>query len=91
MRRKPETNFVASRPPPKEQARFERWSLVFFTRPSFDVPLRALTEQSAMIAEAAAGAPAGRFETGVTAGEWLARRILVTRANQFKVSDSASS
>ena len=73
-------------PPPKEQAKLERWSLVFFTRPSFDAPMRALTEQSSMIAEAVAKAPAGKFETGVTAGEWLARRILITRASRFKVS-----
>ncbi|KAM5537711.1 hypothetical protein V8D89_008624 [Ganoderma adspersum] len=66
---------VASGPPPKEQAKFERWSLVFFTRPSFDTPMRALTEQ-------------GSFETEVTSGEWLARRIPVTRVNRFKDGDT---
>ncbi|KAI1790647.1 Clavaminate synthase-like protein [Ganoderma leucocontextum] len=79
---------ISTAPPPKEQAKFERWSLVFFTRPSFDARMRALTEQSSMIAEAVANAPAGKFDTGVTAGEWLARRILVTRASRFKDGDT---
>ncbi|KAM5537789.1 hypothetical protein V8D89_008557 [Ganoderma adspersum] len=79
---------VTSRPSPKEQARFERWSLVFFTRPSFDAPMRALTKQSSAIAEAVANAPVGKFETGVTAGEWLARLILITRANRVKDGDT---
>ena len=72
-------------PPPKEQAKLERWSLVFFTRPNFDAPMRALTEQSTLVAEAVAKAPAGKFDTGVTAGEWLARRIRGTRTTQFNV------
>ncbi|KAM5537801.1 hypothetical protein V8D89_008569 [Ganoderma adspersum] len=69
-------------------AKFERWSLVFFTRPSFDAAMRALTELSSMIAAAVATSPAGKFETGVTAGEWLARHILITRANRFKDGDT---
>ncbi|KAI9466615.1 Clavaminate synthase-like protein [Lactarius psammicola] len=62
-------------PPPKAQASFDRWSLVFFTRPGHSVPLAPLAEESTLIAEAAARAPEGRYVTGVTAGEWFRRRI----------------
>ena len=72
-------------PPPKDQAQYERWSLVYFTRPHDTVVLRHQGEKSAMIADAVAKAPAGKFDTGVTAGEWLARRIRGTRTTQFKV------
>ena len=62
--------------PPKDQAAFTRWSLVFFTRPSGDVALRALTDQSPIIAAAVAdSSDPSRFETGQTAAEWFARRI----------------
>ncbi|KAH9041812.1 Clavaminate synthase-like protein [Lactarius hengduanensis] len=62
-------------PPPKAQASFDRWSLAFFTRPMNSVPLAALVKESTMIAEAAAGAPEGRYATGSTAGEWFRRRV----------------
>ncbi|TBU22681.1 Clavaminate synthase-like protein [Dichomitus squalens] len=75
-------------PPPKEQAKLERWSLVFFTRPSYNTPMKALTEHSAIVAEAVVKAPAGKFDSGVTAGEWLARRIRGTRAAQYKDSET---
>ncbi|EJF59541.1 Clavaminate synthase-like protein [Dichomitus squalens LYAD-421 SS1] len=75
-------------PPPKEQAKLERLSLVFFTRPSFTAPMRALTEHSTIVAEAVAKAPAEKFDTGVTAGEWLARRMRSIRATQFKDSET---
>ena len=62
--------------PPGNQAELERWSLVFFTRPGNSVPLRALVEDSPIIAEAVKNAPADKhFETGVTAYEWFVRRI----------------
>jgi hypothetical protein len=62
--------------PPKAQGEHTRWSLVFFTRPSNDVLLRALTDGSTVIA-AAVGASddVSRFNTGQTASEWFARRI----------------
>ena len=53
--------------------------------------MRALTEQSTLVAEAVAKAPAGKFDTGVTAGEWLARRIRGTRTTQFKVRERYNS
>ncbi|KAH9172173.1 hypothetical protein EDB89DRAFT_1000422 [Lactarius sanguifluus] len=62
-------------PPPKPQASFDRWSLVFFTRPKNSVPLAPLIKESILIAEAAALAPEGQYATGSTAGEWFRRRI----------------
>jgi hypothetical protein len=63
-------------PPPGAQAAHERWSLVFFSRPGRSTPLRALTDQSAAIADVVARSPEpGQFETGQSAGEWFARRI----------------
>ncbi|KDQ63016.1 hypothetical protein JAAARDRAFT_29011 [Jaapia argillacea MUCL 33604] len=61
--------------PPGEQSRHERISVAFFTRPSDSVVLRPLVEGSASIAAAVEAAPAGKYETGATAGEWVARRI----------------
>jgi len=62
-------------PPPKAQASYDRWSMVFFTRPGSSVLLEPLTNESTLIEEAAAGAPEGRYATGATAGEWFQRRI----------------
>ncbi|KAH9065124.1 Clavaminate synthase-like protein [Lactarius deliciosus] len=62
-------------PPPRAQAPFDRWSLVFFTRPGNSVSLAPLTKESTLIAEAAARAPEGRYATGSTAGEWFRRRV----------------
>ncbi|KAI0352453.1 Clavaminate synthase-like protein [Trametes cingulata] len=75
-------------PPPGEQAQYERWSLVFFTRPNDEAVLRALTDKSPMIAEAVAKAPPGKYDPGVTASEWLARRIGSQRAANYKGPDS---
>lgn len=61
-------------PPPGEQSRFPRYSITFFTRPCWDVVLHALRE-SPVIAAAEARAPEGQYETGSTAGEWVARRV----------------
>ncbi|KAI0751879.1 Clavaminate synthase-like protein [Daedaleopsis nitida] len=71
-------------PPPGEQAMLERWSVGFFTRPADHVVLRALTEESAIIAEAAARAAPGSFETGTTAGDWSKRRTGGLRYNSYK-------
>jgi len=62
-------------PPPGLQANAERWSLVYFTRPNLSVNLRALTEDSSMIADAVAKNPEKSFETGCTAKEWISRRF----------------
>ncbi|KAF8167150.1 hypothetical protein B0H34DRAFT_680461 [Crassisporium funariophilum] len=62
-------------PPPGTQAGIERWSLVYFMRPENSVILRALVEESTMIADAVARTPDKNFETGSTALEWFSRRI----------------
>ncbi|KAL1938602.1 hypothetical protein VTO73DRAFT_11417 [Trametes versicolor] len=62
-------------PPPKEQGYYERWSLVFFTRPGQSVILRPLSGESPIIAEAVAKLPSGKYDTGTTSKEWFARRI----------------
>ena len=66
---------ISRRPPPKEQGKHERWSLVFFTRPGNSQVLRSLADESTLIAEAAANDTTGRFNTDSTAAEWFARRI----------------
>ncbi|ETW77509.1 hypothetical protein HETIRDRAFT_436331 [Heterobasidion irregulare TC 32-1] len=62
-------------PPPKQQAAYDRWSLVFFTRPGESWKMVPLSEESDMIAEAVAKAPPGKFDIDATAGSWYARRI----------------
>ncbi|GJE89513.1 Clavaminate synthase-like protein [Phanerochaete sordida] len=62
-------------PPPGAQSQFPRYSVSFFTRPGSDIRLRALCEESSLIAEAAAKAPEGLYDPGVTAREWLMRRV----------------
>ncbi|KAI0036465.1 Clavaminate synthase-like protein [Vararia minispora EC-137] len=62
-------------PPPQNQAAYERWSVIFFTRPGDDVLLEALSSHSAIILEAVEKEKPGKFDTGSTAGEWLARRV----------------
>ncbi|KAF8146492.1 hypothetical protein K438DRAFT_1627854 [Mycena galopus ATCC 62051] len=69
------------RPPPGAQSQFERWSLVYFTRPGNDVQLRALVEDSQVIANAVAATPDKNFETGCTSFEWFTRRIKNQRMN----------
>ncbi|EMD41145.1 hypothetical protein CERSUDRAFT_111710 [Gelatoporia subvermispora B] len=71
-------------PPPGEQFPLERWSLGYFMRPGDNVPLRALVEDSPMIAEAVAKTPEKNWDTGVTSKEWAVRRIMFIRAKNFK-------
>ena len=73
------------RPPPGPQARYERYSVAFFTRPNDAVELRPLSDQSQYIADAAARNPRDEFSTGSTAGEWTARRIRKLRLRNRKV------
>lgn len=62
--------------PPGDQANYERWSLVYFTRPGNSVELRALTDESPAIAEAVSKASDPTvYQTGSTAEQWFARRI----------------
>lgn len=69
-------------PPPKDQAAYERWSLVFFTRPGNDVVLRPLSDESAAIAESVSRAPNPQlYNSGSTAKDWFARRVKNQRVN----------
>ncbi|KAI0959046.1 hypothetical protein AcW1_003993 [Taiwanofungus camphoratus] len=61
--------------PPKAQGAYQRWSLVFFTRPGNSVELRALVDESPLIAAAVSENPEKNYQTGVTAKDWFARRI----------------
>ncbi|KAJ7116904.1 Clavaminate synthase-like protein [Mycena epipterygia] len=62
--------------PPGDQATFYRYSLVYFMRPANSVVLRALTDESPMIAVAVTNATdPKKFDPGVTSLEWFARRI----------------
>ncbi|KAF8555044.1 Clavaminate synthase-like protein [Imleria badia] len=71
-------------PPPGIQAEYERWSLVFFTRPGNSGILRALVEDSPLIAASVQKHPDRNFDTGSTAGDWFARRIKYQRINNRK-------
>ena len=73
-------------PPPKEQAQYDRYSVVFFTRPNDNVELRALADQNETIAEAVARAPPGKYTPGVTSEEWQVRRFKARRIANYKVS-----
>ncbi|KAM5537782.1 hypothetical protein V8D89_008550 [Ganoderma adspersum] len=75
-------------PPPKDQAQYERWSLVFFTRPNDTVTLHHLADQSPQIATAISSAPPGKYTAGMTAEEWLMRRIRAQRVTQYKGAES---
>ncbi|KZT68062.1 Clavaminate synthase-like protein [Daedalea quercina L-15889] len=72
-------------PAPGAQAVLPRWSLAMFTRPGDSVALRALTEQSSMVAEAVASAPdKSIFNSGQTSKDWFARRIKNQRTKNQK-------
>ncbi|KAF9034482.1 Clavaminate synthase-like protein [Hymenopellis radicata] len=70
-------------PPPKEQSKYERWSLVFFTRPGNSVPLKALSAQSSIIA----ASPGKDLDSGATALEWFMRRQSKWRVSNQKTVD----
>ena len=75
----------ANRPPPGEQSKYERWSLVYFTRPGDSVLLNALVDESPAIAGAVARRPGKNFKTGTTSYEWFSRRIKYQRIKNRKV------
>lgn len=78
-KKRPSSYLITYSPPPGAQSAYERWSIVFFTRPGNSKVLRALVEHSPTIAAAVAATPEKSFETGVTAKEWFARRIKYQR------------
>lgn len=50
-------------------------AVLYFLRPSYHVALRALVEDSPMIAEAVKMTPERNFETGSTTKVWVERRV----------------
>lgn len=75
--------------PPGLQAPLDRWSVVFFTRPGDDIPLRALVNDSDIVKNAIEGVEAGekeKFFPGVSASEWYVRRATGRRIKNQKVS-----
>ncbi|KAI0368382.1 Clavaminate synthase-like protein [Pilatotrama ljubarskyi] len=79
-------------PPPGEQAKFTRWSLVYFTRPGNSVLLRALAAESPLVAQAVETAPENLrriFESGQTSQEWFTRRVKNMRTSNQKVGGIA--
>jgi len=71
-------------PPPAPQAGIERYSLVYFTRPGNSIILRALVDESPLIAEAVSRGLENNYETGSTALEWFSRRIKNQRIKNRK-------
>ncbi|KAL0952402.1 hypothetical protein HGRIS_006678 [Hohenbuehelia grisea] len=71
-------------PPPLAQSYYDRWSLVFFTRPGNSVHLKALVDQSETIAQAVKDAPDAMHDANATAFEWFQRRQAKWRASNQK-------
>ncbi|KAH9918546.1 Clavaminate synthase-like protein [Epithele typhae] len=71
--------------PPREQAQYERHSVVFLARRNDTAEPRALSAQSERIAAAVAKAPRGKYAPDVTAMEWLVRRVKSQRVTNCKV------
>ena len=90
MRRSHSLHCSEHRPPPGEQAAIERWSVGFFTRPSDNAILRAISDKSALIAEAAAKGDSAKYQTGVNTKEWVVRRTSGLRYNNYKVRPNAA-
>ncbi|EMD39821.1 hypothetical protein CERSUDRAFT_46315 [Gelatoporia subvermispora B] len=71
-------------PPPGEQNKYERQSLVYFTRPEDDVILRPLVD-SPVIAAAVSKNPEKDWDKGVTAQDWVSRRTKARKAVNYEV------
>ncbi|PPR01670.1 hypothetical protein CVT24_001499 [Panaeolus cyanescens] len=72
-------------PPPGAQADFERWSLVYFARPTNDVYLEPLVEKSVMIKDAANSSEANINNPKMTAGQWFVKRQTQHRTDANKI------
>ncbi|GAA6037219.1 hypothetical protein JCM8097_008627 [Rhodosporidiobolus ruineniae] len=72
-------------PPPAPQNEHPRWSLVYFSRPGFDNPLRPLSDKSELIkAHAENDAAMQALPKDATAGQWYKRRIALQRVANRK-------
>lgn len=75
-------------PPPGAQAAYDRWSLVFFTRPADKAGLKALADESEVIRKAVEQKneeERRKYFPGETAGEWFLRRVKYTRVRNMTV------
>ncbi|PPQ77894.1 hypothetical protein CVT25_015381 [Psilocybe cyanescens] len=72
-------------PPPGAQAGHERWSLVYFVRPTNDVYLEALVNQSALVAEASQNVDKATYFPGLTAAQWFVKKQTQYRTDKDKV------
>ena len=59
---------------------------MYLTRPSNSVMLRALVEESPMIADAVTKTPEKNFETEATSYDWFTRKIKNQRINSRNVA-----
>ena len=76
-------------PPPGVQGDLPRWSMVYQMRPSQNVQLRALTDQSPVIGAAfdrLSPEQQAKFSPKATAGEWYIRRVKNVRISNYTVS-----
>ncbi|KZT66970.1 Clavaminate synthase-like protein [Daedalea quercina L-15889] len=72
-------------PPPGAQSHYERWSLVFFTRPGYSQRLEALAEESPMVGEAVSKVnDKSIYFSGQTSQEWFYRRVKNQRTRNQK-------
>ncbi|KAL5526716.1 hypothetical protein ACEPAF_8441 [Sanghuangporus sanghuang] len=73
-------------PPPGAQRTYTRWSVVFFSRPSHNVPLRALEESDTIKAAIARMSleDQAKHRPGMTQGDWYARRVSKERIKNMK-------
>jgi len=69
---------------PGDQGNYERYSVVFFSRPGNSRVLRALVEDSALVADAVQKNPDPIFNTGQTASEWFTRRLEYMKVHNRK-------
>lgn len=75
-------------PPPGAQAAYDRWSLVFFTRPGDSSQLRALIDESPIIRKAINAKSTEEREKYFpksTAAEWFLRRVKYSRIHNLTV------
>jgi hypothetical protein len=74
---------IFHRSPPGDQAKFIRWSLVYFSRPGNSIILAPLHDKSEMIKKAVESGK--NLATTSTAGEWFERRVKYLRVKNMTV------
>ncbi|KAF9054222.1 Clavaminate synthase-like protein [Panaeolus papilionaceus] len=75
-------------PPPGAQAEHERWSLVYFARPTNDVYLEPLVDKSPLVEKAASSTDSNINNPQMTAGQWFVNRQTQHRTDANKDASS---